>query len=56
MIRPVLVTSDDFFSPVAPTVSYLGGALRWYVENDSADTGEWTVGSFTVAGYRYVLR
>lgn len=55
VIRPVPVTSFWFVSPVAPSVSYLGGALRWYVENDSTSTGDWDIQSFTLTGYRWVL-
>lgn len=55
VIRPVQVTAYSFLSPVAPTVSYLGGKLRWYIENDGTGTEDWVVSSFTVSGYRYVL-
>lgn len=55
VIRPVQVTTYSFLSPVAPTVSYIGGALRWYLENDGSGSEDWVVQSFTVSGYRYVL-
>lgn len=54
-IRPVLVTSNVFLAPSAPTVAYIGGKLRWYVENDSSSTSSWDVSSFSISGYRWVL-
>ncbi|MFN8157571.1 MAG: S8 family serine peptidase [Candidatus Nanopelagicales bacterium] len=54
-IRPVQVTSNSFTSPTAPTVSYIGGKLRWYAENDSTASSLWVISSFTLSGYRWVL-
>jgi serine protease len=55
LIAPVGVSSSSYLTPLAPSVSYLGGKLRWYVFNDAVDPSYWYVSTYTLTGYRWVL-